>query len=54
MAFANKLRDLREAKNLTQEELANMCDVSLKLYPATKLDNLNLDIEKLMTHLLKL
>ena len=30
MAFANKLRDLREAKNLTQEELANMCDVSLK------------------------
>ncbi len=30
MAFANKLRDLREVKNLTQEELANMCDVSLK------------------------
>ncbi|WP_394264341.1 helix-turn-helix domain-containing protein [Anaerococcus octavius] len=30
MVFANKLRDLREAKNLTQEELANMCDVSLK------------------------
>lgn len=30
MAFANKLKDLREAKNLTQEELANMCDVSLK------------------------
>lgn len=30
MAFANKLRDLREAKNLTQEELANMCEVSLK------------------------
>ena len=30
MAFANKLRDLREVKNITQEELANMCDVSLK------------------------
>ncbi|MDU7411459.1 MAG: helix-turn-helix transcriptional regulator [Anaerococcus sp.] len=30
MAFANKLRDLREVKNLTQEELATMCDVSLK------------------------
>lgn len=30
MAFANKLRDLREAKKLTQEELAKMCDVSLK------------------------
>ena len=30
MAFANKLRDLREAKNLTQEELAKLCNVSLK------------------------
>lgn len=30
MAFANKLRDLRESKKLTQEELAKMCDVSLK------------------------
>jgi transcriptional regulator, XRE family len=30
MAFANKLKDLRESKNITQEELANMCDVSLK------------------------
>ncbi|WP_151409327.1 helix-turn-helix domain-containing protein [Anaerococcus sp. Marseille-P9784] len=30
MAFAEKLRDLREAKNMTQEELAKYCDVSLK------------------------
>ena len=30
MAFSNKLRDLREAKNLTQEELAKLCNVSLK------------------------
>lgn len=30
MAFANKLKDLRESKNITQEELANMCDISLK------------------------
>lgn len=30
MAFAEKLRDLREAKNMTQEELAKYCNVSLK------------------------
>lgn len=30
MAFANKLKDLREANNMTQEELANYCEVSLK------------------------
>lgn len=30
MAFASKLKDLREAKNMTQEELANYCNVSLK------------------------
>lgn len=30
MAFAEKLRDLREAKNITQEELAKYCNVSLK------------------------
>ena len=30
MAFAEKLKDLREAKNMTQEDLAKKCDVSLK------------------------
>lgn len=30
MAFAEKLRDLRESKNMTQEELAKYCNVSLK------------------------
>lgn len=30
MAFAGKLKDLREAKNLTQDELAKLCNVSLK------------------------
>lgn len=30
MAFAEKLRDLRESKNMTQEELAKYCSVSLK------------------------
>lgn len=30
MAFAEKLKDLREGKNLTQDELAKLCDVSLK------------------------
>lgn len=30
MAFAEKLKELREGKNMTQEELANFCNVSLK------------------------
>lgn len=30
MAFANKLKELREANNITQEQLAKYCDVSLK------------------------
>ena len=30
MSFGKKLRDLREAKNLTQQELANQVGVSLK------------------------
>lgn len=30
MPFAKKLKDLRESKNMTQEELANYCQVSLK------------------------
>ena len=30
MAFASKVKDLREAKNMTQEELAKSCNVSLK------------------------
>lgn len=30
MAFAEKLKELRESKNMTQEELANFCNVSLK------------------------
>ena len=30
MPFAKKLKELRESKNMTQEELANYCQVSLK------------------------
>lgn len=30
MAFAEKLKELREAKKMTQEELAKACEVSLK------------------------
>ena len=30
MAFADKLKNLREENNMTQEDLAKLCDVSLK------------------------